>query len=104
MGFAALSPSYGPLPDTPSGREPRGALLAEQLARRRLIPGDIIGRQDVAPAAVGALVDEYLGAAVPDRAAERGAFGRVGLHPVEAAISTIVGKRTSSTGMSRNPA
>src|SRR3954454_9885735 len=66
--------------------EPAGAGRPEALQRGRLVAGAVPGRQLVAPAAVGALVDEGLGAPLPKSAAQGGCLLGVGLHPGEGAV------------------
>src|SRR5436190_5563337 len=53
------------------GREPAGAVRTQPRHHGRLVGGDFGGREDVAPAAVGPLVEEGFPAAVPGGAVHR---------------------------------
>ena len=64
----------------------RAAVRSEVLERQPLVLHALLAAQHLAPAAVGALVDEGLGAAVPEHPAERRRLGGVRLHPVERAM------------------
>src|ERR1700744_6346258 len=66
--------------------QPMHAVLAQLALRRLLIAPAILRGKHIAPAPIRALVDEGLGAAVPEDAPARYAVGGVGLHVIEAAV------------------
>src|SRR5690242_7520324 len=66
-----------------SGGEPMGALAAQFLVCALFVGLRIVFRQQIAPASIGALVDEGLCAALPQLSAERRAHRGMRLHVIE---------------------
>ena len=69
-----------------AGRQPMGAIRPELLEGRPLVELAVGCGEHVAPASVGPLVDEGLGAAFPEDAGRRRRLGRMGLHPGKPAM------------------
>src|SRR5512139_3743300 len=69
-----------------AGGQPAGAVGPQLGHRSALVLGRLLGRQHLAPAAVDALVDEHLGAGVPEGAVGRHGLAGMAFHPVERAV------------------